>query len=194
MLNNINFEINKGEKVLIKGENGSGKSTIIKLLLGLYNPDEGKILCNNIDLAVINNKSLRERIGIVSQSIFLFRGTVLDNILYGQTEKKLQDVETLIRKLGLQEYINKLPKGLDTEITQNTSGVSGGQAQVIAFIRVILSNKDVIILDEPISNVDALTRDLILGILRDKDFQGTLIVVSHVIEGMDFINRVIEIK
>ncbi len=194
VLNNINFEINKGEKVLIKGENGSGKSTIIKLLLGLYNPDEGKILCNNIDLAVINNKSLRERIGIVSQSIFLFRGTVLDNILYGQTEKKLQDVETLIRKLGLQEYINKLPKGLDTEITQNTSGVSGGQAQVIAFIRVILSNKDVIILDEPISNVDALTRDLILGILRDKDFQGTLIVVSHVIEGMDFINRVIEIK
>jgi len=114
--------------------------------------------------------------------------------LYGQTEKKLQDVETLIKKLGLEEYINRLPKGLDTEITQNTSGVSGGQAQVIAFIRVILSNKDVIILDEPISNVDAITRDLILGILRGKDFQGTLIVVSHVIEGMDFINRVIEIK
>ncbi|WP_026881534.1 ABC transporter ATP-binding protein [Clostridium akagii] len=194
VLNNINFEINQGEKVIIKGENGSGKSTIIKLLLGLYKPDEGKILCNNIDISVINNKSLRERIGIVSQSIFLFRGTVLDNILYGQNEKKLEDVETLIKKLGLVEYINRLPKGLDTEITQNTSGVSGGQAQVIAFIRVILSNKDVIILDEPISNVDALTRDLILGILRDEDFEGTLIVVSHVVEGMDFINRVIEIK
>lgn len=194
VLNNINFEINHGEKVIIKGENGSGKSTIIKLILGLYTPSEGKILCNNIDISVINNKSLRERIGIVSQSIFLFRGTVLDNILYGQNEKKLEDVETLIKKLGLVEYINRLPKGLDTEITQNTSGVSGGQAQVIAFIRVILSNKDVIILDEPISNVDALTRDLILGILRDEDFQGTLIVVSHVVEGMDFINRVIEIK
>lgn len=194
VLNNINFEINKGEKVLIKGENGSGKSTIIKLLLGLYNPSKGKILCNNIDVALINNKSLRERIGIVSQSIFLFRGTVLDNILYGQTEKKLQDVETLIKKLGLQGYINRLPEGLNTEITQNTSGVSGGQAQVIAFIRAILSNKDVIILDEPISNVDAETRDLILGILRDKEFEGILIVVSHVIEGMNFINRVIEIE
>lgn len=194
VLNNINFEINNGEKVLIKGENGSGKSTIIKLLLGLYTPVEGKILCNDIDMAMINNKSLRERIGIVSQSIFLFKGTVLDNILYGQTEKKLKDVEELIKKLGLQEYINRLPKGLATEITQNTSGVSGGQAQVIAFIRVILSNKDVIILDEPISNVDVETRDLILDILRDKDFEGTLIVVSHVIEGMDFINRVIEIE
>lgn len=193
VLNNINFEIIKGEKVLIKGENGSGKSTIIKLLLGLYTPVEGRILCNNIDLSMINTKSLRERIGIVSQSIFLFKGTVLANILYGQTKKKLKDVEELIKKLGLQEYINRLPKGLATEITQNNSGISGGQAQVIAFIRVILSNKDVIILDEPISNVDAETRDLILGILRDKDFEGTLIVVSHVIEGMDFLNRVIEI-
>ncbi|MBZ9685333.1 ABC transporter ATP-binding protein/permease [Clostridium estertheticum] len=193
VLNNINFEIIKGEKVLIKGENGSGKSTIIKLLIGLYNPVEGRILCNNIDLSMINTKNLRERIGIVSQSIFLFKGTVLANILYGQTKKKLKDVEELIKKLGLQEYINRLPKGLATEITQNNSGISGGQAQVIAFIRVILSNKDVIILDEPISNVDAETRDLILGILRDKDFEGTLIVVSHVIEGMDFLNRVIEI-
>ncbi|MBZ9637413.1 ABC transporter ATP-binding protein [Clostridium sp. FP1] len=193
VLNNINFEIIKGEKVLIKGENGSGKSTIIKLLLGLYNPVEGRILCNNIDFSIINTKSLRERIGIVSQSIFLFKGTVLDNILYGQTKKKLKDVEELIKKLGLQEYINRLPKGLFTEITQNNSGISGGQAQVIAFIRVILSNKEAIILDEPISNVDAETRDLILGILRNKDFEGTLIVVSHVIEGMDFLNRVIEI-
>ncbi|MBU3071779.1 ABC transporter ATP-binding protein [Clostridium estertheticum] len=193
VLNDINFEIIKGEKVLIKGENGSGKSTIIKLLLGLYNPVKGRILCNNIDMSTVNTKSLRERIGIVSQSIFLFKGTVLANILYGQTKKKLKDVEELIKKLGLQEYINRLPKGLDTEITQNNSGISGGQAQVIAFIRVILSNKDVIILDEPISNVDVETRDLILGILRDKDYDGTLIVVSHVIEGMDFLNRIIEI-
>jgi ATP-binding cassette subfamily C protein len=194
VLNNINFEISKGEKVLIKGENGSGKSTIIKLLLGLYTLAEGKILYNDIDIMLINNKSLRERIGIVSQSIFLFRGTVLDNILYGQTEKKLEDVEILIKNLGLEEYINRLPKGLDTEITQNTSGVSGGQAQVIAFIRVILFNKDVIILDEPISNVDVETRNLILGILRKNDFEGILIVVSHLIEGMDFINRTIEIE
>lgn len=194
VLNNINFEISKGEKVLIKGENGSGKSTLIKLLLGLYNVAEGKILYNDIDIMLINNKSLRERIGIVSQSIFLFRGTVLDNILYGQTEKKLEDVKILVKNLGLEEYINKLPKGLDTEITQNTSGVSGGQAQVIAFIRVILFNKDVIILDEPISNVDVETRNLILGILRKKDFEGILIVVSHLLEGMDFINRIIEIE
>jgi len=193
VLNSLSLHINKGEKVLIKGENGSGKSTIIKLLLGLYTPAKGQILYNDIDSAVIDIKSIRERISIVSQNIFLFKGTVLDNILYGQNEKNRKDVEKLIDQLKLQEYINRFPQGLDTEIVQNTAGVSGGQAQVIAFIRALLSQKDVIILDEPISNVDAETRDIILEILEKRDFNGILIVVSHFIEGMDFINRTIEI-
>ncbi len=193
VINSLSFEISKGEKVLIKGENGSGKSTLIKLMVGLFTPEDGKILINNMNLAVIKNKSLRERIGIVSQSIFLFRGTVLDNILYGQNQKKREDVEQLVKQLNLETYINRLPKGLDSEISQNTAGVSGGQAQVIAFIRAMLSHKDVVILDEPISNVDVETRDIILAILKDKDFEGILIVVSHIIQGMDFIHRVIEI-
>lgn len=193
VLNHLNIKITSGEKVLIKGKNGSGKSTVIKLLLGLYNPIGGKILYNGIDAALIKNKSLRERIGIVSQNIFLFRGTVLDNILYGQIKKKLKDVEELIDKLRLREYINRLPKGLETEISQNTSGISGGQAQVIAFIRAMLSNKDVIILDEPISNVDNETRNLILHILKEDNFKGILIVVSHLTDGMEFINKIIEI-
>ena len=145
VLKSFNLEINKGDKVLIRGENGSGKSTFIKLLLGLYSPSKGKISYNNIDSSLINNKSLREKISIVSQNIFLFRGTVLDNILYGQVQKNREDVEILIENLNLREYINRLPKGLDSEISQNTAGISGGQSQVIAFIRAMLSNKDVMI-------------------------------------------------
>lgn len=194
VLNSLNFKMNKGEKVLIKGENGSGKSTLIKLLLGLYNQTEGKILYNNINSTEINIKSLRERIGVVCQNIFLFKGTVIDNMLYGQTNKKREDVERIIKELNLQEYVNKMPKGLDTEIIQNTAGVSGGQAQIIAFIRAMISKKDILILDEPISNVDAETREIVLNILRKTSFDGILIVVSHLMEGMDFINKVIEIK
>lgn len=192
VINSLSFEINKGEKVLLRGENGSGKSTLIKLLVGLYTPNEGNILFNNTDLTTINNKSLRDRIGIVSQSIFLFRGTVLDNILYGQNEKKREDVELLIKKLNLEAYINRLPKGLDSEISQNTAGISGGQAQVIAFIRAMLLEKDVVILDEPISNVDVETRDIILNILKNNEYKGILIVVSHIVGNMEFINKVIE--
>lgn len=192
VINSLNFEISKGEKVLLRGENGSGKSTLIKLLVGLYTPEEGKILFNDKDLSTINNKSLRDRIGIVSQSIFLFRGTVLDNILYGQNQKKREDVELLIKQLNLDTYINRLPNGLDSEISQNTAGVSGGQAQVIAFIRAMLLNKDIVILDEPISNVDVETRDIVLNILKNNEFKGILIVVSHIVDKMEFINKVIE--
>lgn len=193
VLKSLNFEMKKGEKVLIKGENGSGKSTLIKLFLGLYDQSSGNILYNNIDVTEINTESLRERVGIVSQNIFLFRGTVLENILYGQNKKSRQEVEDIIQELNLWEYVNKMPKGLDTEISQNTAGVSGGQAQIIAFIRAMLNDKDVIILDEPISNVDVETREVVLNILRTREFRGILIVVSHLVEGMDFIDKVVEI-
>lgn len=100
----------------------------------------------------------------------------------------------IIKKLKLEEYINKLPHGLDTQIIQNTVGVSGGQAQIIAFIRAMISNKDVIILDEPISNVDAETREIILNTLNKVNFNGILIVISHLIQNMNFINKIIQIE
>ncbi|MFL0266936.1 peptidase domain-containing ABC transporter [Candidatus Clostridium radicumherbarum] len=194
VLKKLNVKINKGNKVLIKGENGSGKSTLIKLLLGLYKPTGGQILYNKIDSCLINVKNIREKISVVSQNVFLFRGTVLDNILYGQSEKNIEDVEKIIRELNLYDYINKLPMGLNTEINQNTSGVSGGQAQVIAFIRAMLSKKDVIILDEPISNVDVETREIISNILKNIKFKGILIIVSHItIDVDDYIDKIIEI-
>lgn len=193
VLSDVAFRLEKGDRVLLRGENGSGKTTLIKLLLGLYEPTSGRILINGEDAAGINCDSLREHTAVVSQSIFLFRGSVLGNILYGQEDKRRQDVQSLIESLGLKDYIARLPKGLDTEISQNTLGVSGGQAQIIAFIRALLTGKELIILDEPISNVDAETRNLLLHILKERHFDGILIVVSHQTEGLDFLNKVIEI-
>ncbi len=190
----IGFHLERGDQVLLKGENGSGKTTLVKLLLGLYQPTSGMIRINGRDAAAINCDSLRKRTGIVSQNIFLFRGTVLSNILYGHKDKTRQDVQNLIESLGLQEYIGRMAKGLDTEINQNTSGVSGGQTQIIAFIRALLSEKDMIILDEPISNVDAETRNMIMQLLKEKKYDGILIVISHQTDGMEFLNKVIEIK
>lgn len=190
---NISFHLEKGDRALLQGENGSGKTTLVKLLLGLYQPTSGMILVNGQDTSDIDCDSLRQHIGIVSQNIFLFRGTVLSNILYGQEKKDRQDVQKLVDSLGLQGYIGRMAKGLDTEINQNTAGVSGGQAQIIAFIRALLSGKELIVLDEPISNVDAETRDLLLHILKERNFDGILVVISHQTEGLDFLNKIIEI-
>lgn len=116
----------------------------------------------------------------------------MDNILYSQTNKNRKDLEKLIDQFILTAYINRLPKGLDTEISQNTEGVSGGQAQVIAFIRAMLSDKDIIILDEPISNVDTETREIMLKILKVRKINAILIIISHITKGIDFMDKIIE--
>lgn len=193
VLQNVNFELKKGERIWLRGENGSGKTTLVKLLLGLYEPTAGNITVNGRNSARLNRDSLRRHIGIVSQSIFLFKGTVLDNILYGQTDKVRTDVEALIDRTGLESYIRRFPNGLDTEISQNTAGVSGGQEQMIAFLRALLSRKDVLILDEPVSNIDAETRDLIFRILSANAYEGILLVISHQAEGLQFLDRVIDL-
>ncbi|GAA6410287.1 ABC transporter ATP-binding protein [Blautia hominis] len=193
ILRNLNFTLHGGEKVLLSGENGSGKTTVVKLLLQFYQPTSGKIVLNKcVDLNCVNCDSLREKIAIVSQDTFLFKGTVLDNILYGQIEKNKNDVKYLIKMLQLESYIDRLPDGLDT-IIQNSEGISGGQAQTIAFIRALLQKKDVIILDEPLSNLDVKTKKIFTDILRIMDYPGILIVISHDVEGLEFINKNIKL-
>lgn len=193
VLQAVSFDLKKGDRVWLRGENGSGKTTLVKLLLGLYEPTSGTITFNGRNSARLNRDSLRRHIGIVSQSVFLFRGTVLDNILYGQANKTWADVEAMIDRTGLEGYIRRFPNGLDTEISQNTAGVSGGQAQMIAFLRALLSRKDILILDEPVSNIDAETRGLIFRILSTNTYDGILLVISHQAERMQFLDRVIDL-
>lgn len=194
IIKSLNFEIIKGDKVLIKGENGTGKSTLIKLLLGLYTPTTGTIKFNNININNINNYNIRNKIGIVSQNIFLFKGTVLYNILYGLKDITKNDVERLIVDYGLKDYIDKFPNGLESEINQNTFGLSGGQSQIISFIRAVISKKEIIILDEPTSNLDRSTSNLIISILKNKNISDILIIISHDQYNFDFINKTINLS
>lgn len=194
IINELSFKMNKGDKVFIKGENGTGKSTLIKNILGLYNPTEGEIFINNKRYSFVDKKSVRNKIGIVSQNVFLFRGSVLDNILYGQTNKCKKDVIDLIKEYDLEEYIERLENGLETEISQNGVGISGGQAQIIAFLRATITKKDVIILDEATSNLDMETRKIILKILLEKKTCNILIIISHQEEQIEFINKTIYLK
>ena len=135
------------------------------------------ILVNGSNIIDINKSSLRSKIGVVSQKIFLFKGTVLENILLGIKDKDRTDVEAFISKLGLKEYMDRLSNGLDTKLQQN-SGLSGGQVQIIAFISAMLSDKDVLILDEPFSNLDIVTKKILVDLINNiKD--KIIIIISH---------------
>lgn len=194
IIKNFNSEISKGDKVLLRGSNGSGKTTLIKLITGLYLPTKGTVLINGQDISSINKKTIRDKIGIVSQNIFLFKGTILENILYGQKDKTKQDVVDLIEKYNLTDYIKGLEKGLETEVVQNGIGISGGQAQLIAFLRAIIKRRDLIILDEATSNLDQETKLIILGILEKSELCNILITISHQNEGLNFVNKIIELE
>ncbi|WIG15246.1 ABC transporter ATP-binding protein [Bacillus thuringiensis] len=193
IFDHLNVQIEKGDKFLIDGINGSGKSTFIKLLTGLYQPESGKILINNIDYNLIHKESVRDRIGIVSQNIFLFKGTILDNILYGQTNKTKEDVVKLMKRYHLTSHLNRFENGLDTIIVQDGSSVSGGQAQFIAFLRAILTKRDIIILDEAASNLHIDTRNLMYEILQNYNLCNILIMISHQQDGLYFLNKTLEL-
>lgn len=194
IIHELNEKLNKGDKVLLKGINGSGKTTVIKLITGLYKPNSGKVLINDKDSLLINKKSIRNKIGVVSQNIFLFKGTVLDNILYGNIDKTESDVINLIERYNLSKYINRFENGLNTEIIQNGIGLSGGQSQIIAFLRIAIRNCDVIILDEGTSNLDLETRNVIMNILKSQEICNILIIVSHQDDKLDFINKTLLLK
>ena len=189
IINNLNFIINKGDKLFLKGENGTGKSTLIKIILGLYDASEGEIFINDKKYSKLDKKSIRKKIGVVSQSIFLFKGSVCENILYGQVDKNKQDIINLIKEYNLGKYIDSFDKGLETEISQNGTGISGGQTQIIAFLRATITKKDIIILDEATSNLDKETREVIHGILNERDIANIMIVISHQEEGLEFTNK-----
>ncbi|MBB6631881.1 ABC transporter ATP-binding protein [Clostridium algidicarnis] len=194
IINNLSFVINKGDKIFLKGENGAGKSTLIKIILGLYNPIAGEVFINEIRYSNLDKRSIRKRMGVVSQNIFLFKGSVLENILYGQANKNKEDIIALIEKYDLGKYIDSFDNGLETEISQNGTGMSGGQTQIIAFLRATVTEKEIIILDESTSNLDIQTREVILEILRKQNIANIIIVISHQEEGINFTNKTLYLK
>lgn len=194
IIKNLNFEINKGDKILIKGRNGSGKSTLIKSILGLYEPIRGEIYYNDKLFSNLDKKSVRKRIGVVSQNIFLFKGSVLENILYGIDNKDIKDVLEEIEKYDLADYIDTFKNGLDTMILDNGNGISGGQVQIIAFLRAVIRKKDILILDESTSNVDIETKEHLLDSIQKNNMSEIVIIISHDDINLEYVNKILNLQ
>ncbi|WP_336576938.1 ABC transporter ATP-binding protein [Candidatus Enterococcus mansonii] len=193
VLNRINLSIRLGDKVLIKGKNGTGKSTILKLILGIYNVTSGEIKINGILNTELDKINLRSKIGMVSQNIELYKGTILENILYGCETSTKENVFSIVEKCNLKNYFENFPKNLNTELSDLGNGVSGGQAQVIAFLRALIGEKELLIFDEATSNVDMKTRQLIFEVIEKNYFSKTILIVSHSDEKLPFINKTIQL-
>ena len=179
VLNDVSINIKKGSTTAIVGSTGSGKSTLIKLLLRLYDVKAGKIKFDDIDIKDLNIHSLRKTIGLVSQDIFLFEGTVFENIAYGNLEASNSDIWKAAKLSESDEFINLLPKKEDTIVGERGQKLSGGQRQRISIARAILKNPEILILDEATSAVDNETEAAIQRSLDTLKEGRTVIAIAH---------------
>ena len=178
-LENLSFTVQPGQTVALVGRSGSGKTTISKLLLGLYLPTEGKIYIDGYDLANISLRSLREQVGVVDQDTFLFGGTIRENISISQPHADLETIIAAAQQAGAHEFIKDFPMGYETQIGEGGGMLSGGQRQRLAIARALLGNPPLLILDEATSSLDAESERIIQNNLNQILHNRTTLVIAH---------------
>lgn len=179
VLEDINLSIKPGETIAFVGPSGVGKTTLVNLLPRFYEVSAGSITIDGYDIREVTMESLRKQIGVVQQDVFLFNGTVRDNVLYGRLDASDEEVEAAIDAAQLREVVEDLPQGLDTEIGERGVRLSGGQKQRLSIARIFLKNPAILILDEATSALDTETEQYIQSSLNKLSEGRTTLIIAH---------------
>lgn len=182
ILHNISFELQKGKTYALIGPTGGGKTTTASLMARLYDTTKGEVLLNGKDIRSYSAAERTKKIGFILQEPFLFTGTVKDNILYSNAIYKdytNEQLEEVIKTAHLEDLLALFDKGLETEVTSNAGNISLGQKQLIAFMRAVLRNPELLILDEATANIDTITEKLLSDILKKLPKETTLVIIAH---------------
>ena len=193
ILSNINLDIKKGERIGISGPPGSGKTSLVQLILRLYNTAGGTVCIDDINVNTLDIAQLRDHIAFMPQESFLFSGTIQENILMGRKIPE-QTLNTVLETCCLTETLARMPEGLDTLVGERGITLSGGQKQRIALARTLVRPKPIIILDDPISQIDTHTAATIISRLNQLNIDATIIVISHRISALAACNRIVILK
>jgi ATP-binding cassette subfamily B protein len=178
-IENLSLKIRQGDFAVFVGASGAGKSTIVNLLTRFYDPQEGKILFDGVDLSQVTVKSLRSQIGLVSQDVILFNDSLRQNIRMGFLEATDEQVETAAKAAEIHDFILSLPQGYNTTVGDRGGQLSGGQRQRIALARALVRNPAILILDEATSALDPVTEAEILTTIEQIAKERTIIVITH---------------
>jgi ATP-binding cassette, subfamily B, multidrug efflux pump len=191
ILKDLSMEVRRGEKIAIVGATGSGKTTIINILTRLYPCTKGSVSIDNVELADIANRSLRKMIGVVMQDVFLFSGTIRENLAFGNPDLPDEAVFEAARIVGADRFISQLPGGYAYRVQENGAGLSAGQKQLIAFVRALLYDPQILVLDEATSSVDTETEMLIDAATAKLMQNRTSIIIAHRLSTVQKADRII---
>lgn len=179
VLHNINMTINPGETVALVGESGSGKTTLVKLLMHFYEFEKGEIAFGDFNIKDINIEALRDKIAYISQDIFLFSGTIRENLMLGNEDATLDEIIEACKLSKANEFIEKMPLRYETLLEENGANLSGGQKQRLAIARALLKKPDILIMDEATSNLDSITEKAIEKTINELSENITTIIIAH---------------
>lgn len=179
VLNSINFSIKKGKNIALVGESGSGKTTLVKILLKFYKLELGDIKISNYSIKDLSSTLIRSKIAYVSQDVYLFYGTIFDNIVLGNKKIEFSEVINICENLGLSKFINSLPCKYNTIIEEGGKNLSGGQKQRLALARAILSNPNILIFDEITSNLDSINEEIVNAFIKKFLKEKTIFIITH---------------
>ena len=194
VLKNVSFEINKGDKIIIKGKTGTGKSTLINIILGLLNPTEGKLIVDDIEVNEGNQINWQKNIAIVPQSVFLNDATILENIAIAEDPKKinLEKIKQSTKIAQIDSFIESLPNKYNEMIGERGAKISGGQRQRLGIARALYRNANLIVLDEPTNALDLETEKKVIESITS--LEATIIMISHSDIFLKYFNKVIDLN
>ncbi len=193
VIKDLDFIIHPGEKVALVGPTGAGKSSIIRLLCRLYEPSQGRIFLDGVDIRDLPQSELRRRMGVILQEGFLFAGDVKGNITLGDTYS-LEEIRTAAKKTNVAYFIEQLPQGYDTQLRERGTNLSSGQKQLLAFARAAIREPHILVLDEATASLDVGTESLIQDALEQLLVERTAIIIAHRLSTIRNVDRILVLK
>jgi ATP-binding cassette, subfamily B, bacterial PglK len=192
VLTNVNLTIIKGEKIAFMGESGSGKSTLVNLIIGLYQPNQGEIKIDNVLIDKSNLQHWRSQIGYISQKVYLFDGTIADNVYFGREPNRAL-LEKVLKQAKIFDFL-KTKQGVETLVGEGGIQLSGGQKQRVSIARALYGQPEILVLDEATSALDDRTEQEIMNEIYQISQDKTLIVIAHRLTTIKDCDRIFEIK